>query len=964
MKNKKLLGFLLGLLSIVLSVSLVLVACDSGEDKEKTTETVGEQNADPTKGESTAPNVTEPKETEPEATQPNATEPEETIPEETEPDASEPEETQPEATEPVATQPSGPSVNTGTGGGYDPGTSDPTEPATPTEPEIIVPAAGTENNAYTEQLKSAAGSFTTVKIPAGQNIYYRIKTPGAFLRIEDAEVSVVYNGTTYEPVEGVVEITLPEDDSQVIALQLINRGEEEKSFGVTLKDAIGSQTNPIVLHTLSNVETDLPEGNETGVYYTWIADQSGVLNIALEDAEGAEDVADAMITVGGKTVRLSENGGQAQISVSAGDEVSLQVLTNDPHPAAKIRLSGYVAVIVDLTVSEIPADVETVTVPGKQSVLYRISGIRGKILMIRDSDFSVLFDGTVYSADESGVITISIPAGTTKVELELMNDSEEEKATVFRFNYSLGHEQNPHVLTELGELETATSSDQNGYYYNYTATETGVVTFQIWVAPEQPDAKTDIALTNATTGESNTLWVTDEAGEPVQGDTVSVNMKKGDQLTIRVSVTNKLGRNINANLVIYGELYGSEELPIQVAYPGFTANVPAGETLYYEGYNMGGLILSMTGENGTISHNGTTYEGSPISFTVVADGRNPAVFAIRNTGTNDAVYQITFTYPVGHSENPAKLALGSNVLTQETGATDYYYTFTAPRAGKLTLTFDSSAQWLYAVDNLTQGTYGDTQWSDSDPQVAETTISVKINDVIVVRVNTYDAANMFETPAGTVTFIAKFVSGPTKINNLNGATNTNLTPGEYAAYTGQFYDYVLSIKGGEKLVVYFDGTAYYPDATGEIKVEFPASDGSGSQPDLEYMVHNTDTANVVRSMTFSTMQQGSIENPAPLQYGPNVMVQTQNNGADYYYTFTVTANGRFTVTFEAEGNWLYQLRNLTRNMNSGIQLSSMGRNTYTMTVRKGDVIQLMVNTFDPATGGSPEGTVEFTVVPA
>lgn len=959
MKNKKLLGLLLGLLSIVLSVSLVLVACDSGDKKEKTTETVGAQNTDPTAGETTAPKATEPKETEPEVTQPDATEPEETIPEETQPEA-----TEPVVTEPEATQPSGPSVNTGTGGGYDPGTSDPTEPVTPTEPEIVVPAAGTENNAYTEQLKSAAGAFTTVKIPAGQNIYYRIKTPGSFLRIEDAEVSVIYNGTTYEPVEGVVEIPLPGDDSQAIALQFINQGEEEKSFGVTLKDAVGSQTNPIVLDTLSNIQTNLPEGNETGVYYTWTADQSGVLNIALENAEGAEDVADAIIAVGGKTVRLSENDGQAQIQVSAGDQVSIQVLTNGTHPAAKIRLSGYVAVIVDLTVSQVPADVETVTVPGKQSVIYRISGIRGKILTIRDSDFSVLFDGTVYSADETGVITISIPAGTTKVELELINGANEEKATVFRFNYSLGHELNPHVLTELGELETATSSDQNGYYYNYTAANSGVVTFQIWVAPEQPDAKTDIVLTNVTTGESKALWTTDEAGEPVQGDTVSVNVKKGDKLTIWVSVTNKLGRNINANLVIYGELYGSEELPIQVMYPGFTANVPAGETLYYEGYNMGGLILSMTGENVKISHNGTTYDGSEISFTVVAAGRNPAVFAISNIGANDAAYQVTFTYPVGHSENPAKLVLGSNILTQEAGATDYYYTFTAPRAGKLTLTFDGSAQWLYAVDNLTQGTYGETQWSDSDPQVAETTITVKINDVIVVRVNTYDAANMFETPAGTVTFTAKFVSGPTKINNLNGATNTNLTPGEYGAYTGQFYDHVLSIKGAQKLVVYFGGTAYYPDATGEIKVEFPASDGSGNQPNLEYMVHNTDTANMVRSMTFSTKQQGSIENPAPLQYGPNVMVQTQNNGADYYYTFTVTANGRFTVTFEAGSNWLYQLRNLTRNMDSGLQLSSMGRNSYTMTVRKGDVIQLMVNTFDPTTGGSPEGTVEFTVVPA
>jgi hypothetical protein len=44
-------------------------------------------------------------------------------------------------------------VNTGTGGGYDPGTSEPTEPEDTTEPEIVVPAAGSENNAYAEYAK-------------------------------------------------------------------------------------------------------------------------------------------------------------------------------------------------------------------------------------------------------------------------------------------------------------------------------------------------------------------------------------------------------------------------------------------------------------------------------------------------------------------------------------------------------------------------------------------------------------------------------------------------------------------------------------------------------------------------------------------------------------------------------------------------------------------------------------------
>lgn len=951
MKNKKLLRLLVGLICIAVCTSVFLAACkDSGDDEgEKPSETTQQQ--DPTEGEATTPAVTDP-----EPTEPGATELEETQPEETEPEETEPEETQPSGGS------SGPSVNTGTGGGYNPGTSDPTEPENATEPPITVPAAGSETNAYSEQVKESTGSFNTVSIPAGQGMYYRLKTPGTFLRIENADVSVVYNGTTYEPVEGVVEITLPADDSQAIALQLVNKSGEEKAFCVNIQDALGSETNPIILESIASIQASLEAGDADGVYYKWIADQTGVLNIALSGEE-----ADAVITVAGESVQLSEQDGQVQIPVNAGDEVIIQVLTTEEsgHPAAQVQISAYVAVIVDLTVSEVPAEVETVTVPGKQSVIYRISGIRGKTLKISDSSFRVLFDGTVYSADENGVITVKIPTGSSRVELELFNDAEEAKATVFAIGYSLGHELNPQILTELGELTTEVSSDQNGYYYKYTAPSAGVVTFQVWTEPEQTNAISDIVITNNTTDESCGLWAEVE-GENVNQGTVSVIVNQGDELTIVVSVKNASGSNLDASLVIYGELYGSEALPIQVLYPGFTAYVPAGETLYYEGYNLNGMIFTATGENVQIFHNGVDYtpENGEISFVIVASGRMPAVFAISNTGTENGAYEVGFTYPIGHSQNPDQLLLGTNTLTQETGATDYYYTFTAPKAGTITLTFDSAAQWLYAVDNLTQGVYGDTQWSDSDPQVAETTITVKAKDVIQVRVNTYDAANMFETPAGTVVFTVKYVSGPTRITSLTMPTNANLASGEYGAYTGQFYDHVLTISNARMLVVHFAGNAYYADASGEIKVEFPASDGSGTQPDLEYTVQNTDTVSITRSMVFSTKNVGSLENPAPLQYGPNVMTQTQNNGADYYYTFTVTANGRFTITFDPDSDWIYQLKNLTRNQDSGLQISSMGRYTYTMTVRKGDVLQLMVNTFDPQTGGSPIGTVEFSVSPA
>ena len=137
MKNNKLLGLLTGLLCISLCLALMLTACRiEKDDSEDQNPTVGEELSDPTQGKPSADEPTQPEQTQPEQTQPEVTEPEET---------------QPEETQPEETQPSGgsstPSVNTGTGGGYDPGASQPTEPEDATEPEIVVPEPGSEKNA-------------------------------------------------------------------------------------------------------------------------------------------------------------------------------------------------------------------------------------------------------------------------------------------------------------------------------------------------------------------------------------------------------------------------------------------------------------------------------------------------------------------------------------------------------------------------------------------------------------------------------------------------------------------------------------------------------------------------------------------------------------------------------------------------------------------------------------------------
>lgn len=940
MKNNKLLGLLTGLLCISLCLALMLTACRiEKDDPEDQNPTVGEELSDPKQGKPSADEPTQPEQTQPEQTQPEVTEPEETQPEETQPSGGS----------------SAPSVNTGTGGGYDPGASQPTEPEDATEPEIVVPEPGSEKNAYAEYI-AESGSFTTVKIPAGQGMYYRLKTPGSFLRVEDSDAAVIVGETTYEAVDGVVEIALPADGSQAVSLVFVNQNAEDKAFGVEVLGVLGAQSNPIEIDSIADIQAALEEGDSDGIFYRWNADQSGILKLA-------SDTAEVVVTVNGETAKLSESDGSIQLPVSEGDEVVIQVLAyaneDGTYPAIQAQVSGYVAVIVELAVSQVPSQVESVTVPAKQSVYYRITGTGAMSTKITDSDFSVICGGTLYSPNEQGEIQVDMPAGTGVTELELLNLSSTMKETQLYFNYAVGHKLNPCRLIVLDQLAVHIPEGQDGYYYSYTAPGAGMVTFQIWTYPEIENVKTDIVIVNETTGKTAALWSQDEDGEAVENPTASVPVNAGDMLTICASVTDIFGYSVYTDMEIFGGLYGSEEMPIPVMYPGFTACVPAGETLYYEGYNLGGLILSMSGSDVAISHNEVTYTpaGGVVSFSVVAEGRNPARFAITNTGSGLAEYDVVLAYPAGHVENPAALVLGVNTLTQTAGATDYYYTFTAPRAGAVTFNFDGDAQWVYAVDNVTQGIYGDTQWSDSDPMQPEITVGVEAGDQIVIRVNTYDAANMFENPAGTVVFEARYQSATTAIETVPGTTEAALISGEYAEFTGSFYGYQLVISDAQNAVVYYDGTAYYADASGNLNVEFP---DAGTE-DLAYTVFNAGSEELTVSMQLCSKNKGTADNPDAMVEGTNVMTQKEDNGPDYYYSYTVKKAGQFKLTINSTTGWIYELSNTTQDKTSGAQLSIGGKKTYTLNVKEGDVIVLWINTFDRRTGKSPAGTVEFTI---
>ena len=156
-----------------------------------------------------------------------------------------------------------------------------------------------------------------------------------------------------------------------------------------------------------------------------------------------------------------------------------------------------------------------------------------------------------------------------------------------------------------------------------------------------------------------------------------------------------------------------------------------------------------------------TYTAGPTGAAVVElpQSENAYTLTINNTSTDaEVVLNVTAAGPVfGTQDNPAPLSLDEvNVAEVEADSwTGYFFTWTAEMAGVLTVAVDSTYGWMYSVNNVTAGIYGDSHWSDDEPVVSTSTVNVSAGDTVIINVNTY-TPNEWSTPAGSINVTASF----------------------------------------------------------------------------------------------------------------------------------------------------------------------------------------------------------------
>ncbi len=243
---------------------------------------------------------------------------------------------------------------------------------------------------------------------------------------------------------------------------------------------------------------------------------------------------------------------------------------------------------------------------------------------------------------------------------------------------------------------------------------------------------------------------TDDPGTDTPGtDTPGTDTPGTDTPGTDTPVTPPVEDNKGAPITIAGTL-------------SFEAEVKANHLVYYELIRANDMILTINDANAYVIYNGVTYEAKNGVVTVPnlysPNMYTPTNIAIGNKGTSDKTFNVSLSYPYGHSENPKKLEFKTlTVKTAKDDSDGVYFTWTATADGVLTIKLDSCTS-AFGADVVVDRVRGSipVQFVMDEEETGETvlTVEVKKGDKITMCVSanpddnwSYPAATIKVTPS-------------------------------------------------------------------------------------------------------------------------------------------------------------------------------------------------------------------------
>lgn len=393
-------------------------------------------------------------------------------------------------------------------------------------------------------------------------------------------------------------------------------------------------------------------------------------------------------------------------------------------------------------------------------------GMGTYVLTIDDADAYVIVDGVKHTPNDDGLLEVDV---TIQRAFYFYIGNAGDAVDTFNVDFvappaAAGTRENPEELTELfytyKTVELA-EGNQDGYIYKYVAEGDGKVQFELTVQTE--GVEVDLVAYNLN-NYAQRQFLADSYVDEYGYTVLDLEVSAGDEVMITVVAVPDASWNIPAATVEWGGTFyakeGTEANPYYLWDVECTADVPAGEAPYFASYGVGGTTLLVEGADVYVVYNGTTYNAENGAVEVeLQNGApgSPIMFQIGNKGEEDATYDVTFVYPEGTYNNPDELVVGKNDATFEANGSEYYYTWTAPADGLLTITVSSTTDWMYYFNNETAGVYGDYLYSTDDAP-SKLVIEVKQGDEITGGVLTLNGET-YVISEGTITTTVSFAEG-------------------------------------------------------------------------------------------------------------------------------------------------------------------------------------------------------------
>lgn len=221
-------------------------------------------------------------------------------------------------------------------------TAAPTTPAGPdTNGTLANPNAPVEQYGFTD---------FSIEVGAGEKmLIYMVRTLNkATLCIEDADAYVVYNGKTYTPTNGKIQIKMESKGSFTpLELEIGNSGKTKKIFDVKFYFDPGTRENPIKLKQGNNT-VSCASGNDQGTFYTFEATKAGTLTLTVKSINPAAVILGISISDMQEiptVIELEEGSTSLSIDLPAGAVAEITFSTSDPDkewkiPAAEVVVSA------------------------------------------------------------------------------------------------------------------------------------------------------------------------------------------------------------------------------------------------------------------------------------------------------------------------------------------------------------------------------------------------------------------------------------------------------------------------------------------------------------------------------------------------------------------------------------------------------------------------------------------------